>query len=129
MNLSYILFLAYVPIIFIFDNLNKDIVLNAQKMNLNKFCITFTLHYIYNSFIKYLFIREFLVFIFCLVNRSHVYIGFAGLFVGSGVGFLIGINVKPSAITVTHMKAASATNYNGTDVIFYPGIICLYKYY
>lgn len=35
---------------------------------------------------------------------------------GSGVGFLIGISVKPSAITVTHMKAASATSYNGTEV-------------
>lgn len=53
-----------------------------------------------------------------LVNRSHVYIGFAGLFLGSGVGFLIGISVKPSSITVTHMKAVSATNYNGTEVIF-----------
>ncbi|KAL5237856.1 hypothetical protein ACI65C_005266 [Semiaphis heraclei] len=50
-------------------------------------------------------------------NRSHVYIGFAGLFVGSGVGFLIGISIKPSAITVTHMKAASATSYNGTESI------------
>jgi len=47
-----------------------------------------------------------------------VYIGFAGLFVGSGVGFLIGISIKPSAIPVTHMKAASATSYNGIDVIF-----------
>lgn len=55
--------------------------------------------------------------IFFLVNRSHVYIGFAGLFLGSGVGFLIGISVKPSSITVTHMKAVSATNYNGTEVI------------
>ncbi|XP_050531057.1 reticulon-4-interacting protein 1, mitochondrial-like [Daktulosphaira vitifoliae] len=50
-------------------------------------------------------------------NRTHVYVGFAGLFVGSGVGFLIGINVKPSAITVTHMKAASATSYNGLEGI------------
>lgn len=58
------------------------------------------------------------------VNRSHVYIGFAGLFVGSGVGFLIGISVKPSAITVTHMKAASATSYNGTEVIIY---MCYYS--
>jgi hypothetical protein len=39
------------------------------------------------------------------------------LFVGSGVGFLIGVNIKPSSITVTHMKAASATSYNGTEVI------------
>lgn len=45
-----------------------------------------------------------------------MYIGFAGLFLGSGVGFLIGISVKPSAIIVTHMKAASATSYNGTEV-------------
>jgi len=59
-----------------------------------------------------------------LVNRSHVYIGFAGLFVGSGVGFLIGINIKPSAITVTHMKAASATSYNGTEVISCSLLLC-----
>ncbi|XP_050438086.1 reticulon-4-interacting protein 1, mitochondrial-like isoform X2 [Adelges cooleyi] len=51
------------------------------------------------------------------LNRTHIYIGCAGLFVGSGVGFLIGINVKPSAITVTHMKAASATSYNGIEGI------------
>jgi len=44
--------------------------------------------------------------------------------VGSGVGFLIGINIKPSAITVTHMKAASATSYNGTEVISSSLLLC-----
>jgi len=58
----------------------------------------------------------FIQFFTILVNRSHVYVGFAGLFVGSGVGFLIAISIKPSAIIVTHMKAASATSYNGTEV-------------
>jgi len=45
-----------------------------------------------------------------------LYIGFAGLFVGSGIGFLIGFNIKPSAVIVTHMKAISATSYNGVEV-------------
>jgi len=51
------------------------------------------------------------------LNRSHLYFGFAGLFVGSGIGFLIGFNIKPSAIAVTHMKAISATSYNGIESI------------
>lgn len=54
-----------------------------------------------------------------------MYIGFAGLFLGSGVGFLIGISIKPSAITVTHMKAVSATSYNGIEVFLSLLIIIL----
>lgn len=78
------------------------------------FTYRYTLYYILMCF----YTINFIVFNF-LVNRSHVYIGFAGLFLGSGVGFLIGISIKPSAISVTHMKAASAINYNGTEVIFF----------